>query len=111
MDNLSQYSDALDMAFKLVGILVALYLAPIKKSMDSMSKEMKGMQASIEKLNTNVAVMFERHDRNEVRLETLEKEAIRTKEKMHDLINNHVIKIELNANEIKGIKEIIGKKH
>lgn len=109
MENLSEYSEALDMAFKVVGIFIAMYIAPIKKSMDSMSKEMKGMQTSIEKLNTNVAVMFERHDRNEVRLENLEKESDKARDRLHDLVNNHIIKIELNANEIKTIKDIIGK--
>jgi len=107
MDNISQYSDALDMVFKLVGILVAMYIAPIKKSMDCMSKEMKGMQTSIEKLNTNVAIMFEKHDKNELRLAKLELESDRTRDKIHDLINNHIIKIEANSLHIEGLRDII----
>jgi len=107
MDNLTQYSDALDMAFKLVGILVAMYIAPIKKSMDCMSKEMKGMQTSIEKLNTNVAIMFEKHDKNELRLAKLELESDRTRDKIHDLINNHIIKIEANSLLIEGLREVM----
>ena len=109
MDKLPEYSDLLDMAFKLVGIFIALYIAPIKKSMDSMSQEMKGMQRSIEKLNTNVAVMFEKHDKNELRLEKLEDESSRTRDKMHDLINNHIVKIELNSVEISVLKDFIKK--
>ena len=107
MNNLPNYSELLDIGFKLVGIFVALYIAPIKKSMDSMSKEMKGMQTSIEKLNTNVAVMFEKHDKNEVRLEKLEIESDRNRDRMHYLVNNHIVKIEANSLLIEGLREVM----
>ena len=107
MDKLPEYKEFLDFAFKAIGILVALYIAPIKKSIDNMSGEMKGLQGSVNELNKNVAIMFQKHEIKDVQIETLTKEVTGIRERMHDLINNHIVKIQYNGQEIEHIKETI----
>jgi len=104
MDNISQYSDALDMAFKLVGILVAMYIAPIKKSMDTMSMDLKRVQTSVEKLNMHVAVMFEKHEKNEGDIRTIKLDILSLRERHHELVNNNINKIELNELRIESLE-------
>ena len=105
MDKLPEYKEFLDFAFKAIGILVALYIAPIKKSIDNMSGEMKGLQGSVNELNKNVAIMFQKHEIKDVQIETLTREVTGIRERMHDLINNHIVRIQHNGQEIEHIKE------
>lgn len=110
MDKLPEYKELFDLAFKAIGLLVAIYIAPIKKSIDNMSSEMKGLQGSVNELNKNVAVMFQKHDIKDIQIESLTKEVKSLRDKMHDLINNHIVKIQFNGQEIEHIKEVIKNK-
>jgi chromosome segregation ATPase len=84
MKDFSQYSDLFDILFKLVGVLVALYIAPIKKSISTISDEMKGLQGSVNELNKNMAIIFEKHDAKEKQIENL----IRENDKIHEEIGS-----------------------
>jgi len=107
MDKLPEYKEFLDFAFKAVGLLVAIYIAPIKKSIDNMSGEMKGLQGSVNELNKNVAIMFQKHDIKDVQIKTLTTEVNGLRERIHDLVNNHIVRIQYNSQEIEHIKETI----
>lgn len=100
MENLSSYTEAFDVLFKFIGILVAVYIAPIKKSITELN-------ASVHELNKNMAVMFEKHDKSDSRIGKLENDSEKNRERIDDILNHHVLKIEKNAGEIKAIKEKI----
>lgn len=106
MKDISSYSDLLDIAFKFIGLLVALYIAPIKKSISSMSDEMRGMQNSVNELNKNMAIIFEKHDAKEKQLDVLQSDMKSVRNRLHEL-GNKATKMDLN--EIR-IEKLEGKK-
>lgn len=101
---IKDYADYIDVAFKFVGIFVALYIAPIKKAIAGIESKMDGMEKSINKLNQNVAIMFEKHDLKDKQIEVLEKEMTRAREKLHDLGNKAAL-IDLNKMRLDKIEE------
>ena len=106
MENLKDYTELLDPLFKFVGIVVAIYIAPIKKDIGKMSEEMSDVKDSVGKLNTSVEVMLVKHDLKEEQIKQLQKESGQIRQRLHDLTTNHIVKIQLNSQKIEELEKV-----
>lgn len=96
MKDIAQYSDLIDMLFKIGALFVALYMAPIKKDISRMSDEMRGLQDSVNTLNQNMALIFEKHENKVKVVDELQKDVRAVRERLHDITNKHLVRIQEN---------------
>lgn len=99
----SNIPELIDYLFKGVIAIGLYHFKDIKKSMETMTE-------SINKLNLQVARMFEKHDTKEKQIEIinetlhrLEGENKTLREKMHEINNNYTPKIQMHDEKFKGI--------
>ncbi len=101
MEELSKHiPEFVDYLFKGVIAIGLYHFKDIKKSMETMTD-------SINKLNLGMSRMMEKHDNKDKILDEHTKDLRALRDKMHELNNEYIPKIEVNYEKIKHLEERI----
>ena len=65
-----------------------------------LGKQVANMAANIAEIHKDLAIMFEKHNNNEIKTDKNSLDILVLRERHHDLVNNHIIKIESNSLKI-----------
>jgi hypothetical protein len=80
-------------------ILVGLYL------FNSFGKKLDLMSSTMGSINKHIAVMFEKHERNDESIKENKIEIKILREKNHEIVNKHISKIDLNELRIQNLED------
>lgn len=73
-------------------------------SFKSFSIKFDSLINSVNDLNASMKISFLKHDNQEERVKTIEKEVKTLRERHHEIVNNNISKIELNEQKIQELQ-------
>lgn len=99
MSELTEYlPQVFEYGFDLIIVIVAWHFKDIRG-------DIKEMNQSVNTLNMNMALMFEKHDTKEKQIESLEKDVRGLRDRMHEINNTYTPKIQLNEERIRMLEK------